>query len=115
MALGRGPANIAAKLGLSYRWLVTGEGDPEGPDAPALGMAAPATTAPDRLAELEAENARLREQLAEAQAARRQKELEAEAAKDELLDLYREFAGRPRRHSRKNTAATPKDTECENP
>lgn len=27
-------AAIAEKLGFSYRWLVTGEGDPEGADAP---------------------------------------------------------------------------------
>lgn len=97
-------ANISAKLGLSYRWLVTGEGDPEGPDAPATAMATPAPAAPGRLAELEAENARLREQLAEEKAARKEAELRAEDARDELLDLYREVVGRPRRHPRKSTA-----------
>ena len=100
-------ATIAQKLNFSYRWLVTGEGDPEGADDLPGGAnqnftAAPAAHQAEQLAALEAEVARLREALAAETQRRRQAESAAEEAKDELLDMYREAVGRPRHKPRRN-------------
>lgn len=57
---------IAARLGFSYRWLVTGEGDPEGDDAPAFMVEQPQAvpdSAMDEAVALRAECAILKDKL----------------------------------------------------
>lgn len=81
-------ATIAVKLGFSYRWLVTGEGDPEGEDAPIPATAAstPESTAPAE------EIVRLRGEMDELKAKYTALLEETAAERLEHLKLQREVA-----------------------